>query len=507
MVARQRRIRLWAKRLMRWLGEERLGVLVLALAVGVVAGFGAVGFRYLIAFFTWASTGQEHPLAPGQMSSHLPILGHWFFWIIPIAGGAVYGPLIAWLAKEARGYGVPQVMMAVAREGSRIRPRVGFVKALASALCIGTGGSVGREGPIVQIGASLASTVGQRAHLSEDRLRLIVACGAAGGIAATFNAPLMGAFFGFELILRTFSIDAFCALLVSAFAADVIDQQFFGAAPFFGAFPQMSVHHLFGYLLIAFLGLISGLIGIGFKAVLYRLNDLFDMPFKGRLEWARPAIGGVALGALLFFLPQLYGVGYTVVGRVFSDPGSFAFWLVVAMMAGKVLGASITLGNGGSGGVFGPSVFTGAMAGIAFGMLMHALFGPIAGDPVLYGMVAMGAVVASAAQAPLTAAASVVEMTGDFGLTLPAILAAVIAAAVSRSLSYGTIYTTKLLRHGIDIEAEHRQPVVWRSHHRPVLARSGTGRARRVSSPATRGKQRLGPGKGRENTGGDKSGS
>ncbi|HEU0257059.1 MAG TPA: chloride channel protein, partial [Microbacteriaceae bacterium] len=362
--------------------------------------------------------------------------------------------------------GVPQVMMAVATQGSRIRSRVGFVKALASALCIGTGGSVGREGPIVQIGSSLASSVGQRMRLPEGRLRLIVACGAAGGIAATFNAPLMGAFFGFELILRLFSIDAFCALLVSALAADVIDQQFFGQAPFFGGFPQLGVQHLVEYALVAVLGVLSGLIGIGFKTVLYKVQDLCDLPFRGRLAWARPAIGGVALGALLFFLPQMYGVGYTVVGEVFSDPGRFALWLVVAMMAGKVLGASITLGNGGSGGVFGPSVFTGAMAGVAFGLLVRALFGPIAGEPVLYGMVAMGAVVASAAQAPLTAAASVVEMTGDFALTLPAILAAAIAAAVSKSLSYGTIYTTKLLRRGIDVEEDLPGPVVVRARRR-----------------------------------------
>ena len=189
-----------------WLRGARLGLVVMALVVGAGAGVGAVGFRWLIFAFTWLATGHEQFGQQGRIASlHLPWLGIGFFVLIPVIGGLLYGPLIQRFAREARGHGVPEVMLAVAENGGRIRPQVSVVKALASALCIGTGGSVGREGPIVQIGSAFASSLGQLVKMSESRLRIIVACGAAGGIAATFNAPLTGLFFGFEIVLREFS--------------------------------------------------------------------------------------------------------------------------------------------------------------------------------------------------------------------------------------------------------------------------------------------------------------
>ena len=188
-------------------------------------------------------------------SLHLPWLGVGFLLVVPVLGGLIYGPLIQRFAREARGHGVPEVMIAVAEDGGRIRPQVTVVKALASAVCIGTGGSVGREGPIVQIGSALASSAGQVVRLSESRLRILVACGAAGGIAATFNAPLTGVFFGFELILREFSIDALFALILSAVTADLISRAFFGSAPFFTQIPHgLVLAGDYNYLLIALLG-------------------------------------------------------------------------------------------------------------------------------------------------------------------------------------------------------------------------------------------------------------
>jgi CIC family chloride channel protein len=437
----------------RWLRGNVAGLLVMALVVGLVAGIGAVGFRYLIYAFTWLATGHIHPLSGVNPSDHLPFLGHWFYLIIPIVGGAIYGPLIYRFAREARGHGVPEVMIAVAEHGGRIRPRVSFVKAVASALCIGVGGSVGREGPIVQIGSAFGSTIGQWVRMSETRVRLLVSCGAAGGIAATFNAPMTGVFFGFELILREFSIESLFAIFVSSVAANVVSQQFFGAQPFFPHFPHhLIAHHVYEYLLVALLGVIAGLIGVGFKTVLYKVEDACDRVWKQRPEWARPAFGGVALGVLLLLLPQMYGVGYPVMGNVVGDSSHFALWFLIVLMVGKMVAASLTIGIGGSGGVFAPSLFTGAMAGTAFGVIVHGIFGSAVGPPALYGMVAMGAVFASAAQAPLTSLASVVEMTGDFALTLPVMLAVGISAAVSKKLTHGTIYTTKLLRRGTDID-------------------------------------------------------
>ena len=424
----------------------------MALVVGVGAGFGAVAFRWLIFAFTWLATGYEQFGQQGRVPSlHLPWLGIGFFLVIPIVGGLLYGPLIQRFAREARGHGVPEVMLAVAENGGRIRPQVSIVKALASALCIGAGGSVGREGPIVQIGSAFASSLGQLVKMSESRLRIIVACGAAGGIAATFNAPLTGVLFASEIILRELSLDALFATILSAVTADLVSRAFFGSAPFFSQIPHdLSITHDPSYLLIGLLGILAGLIGVGFKTFLYGLEDVADRWWKGRPEWAKPVVGGVALGGLLLVLPQMYGVGYPVMNEIIA--GHYVLWFVVVLMVGKIVASSLTLSIGGSGGVFAPSLFTGAAGGMAFGVIAHHLFGSVVGPPAIYAVVAMGGVFAAAAQAPLTAIASVVEMTGNFGLVLPVMLACGIAAAVSKRFSYGSIYTTKLLRRGIDIE-------------------------------------------------------
>jgi CIC family chloride channel protein len=368
-----------------------------------------------------------------------------------VIGGLVYGPLIYRYAREARGHGVPEVMIAVADEGGRIRPQVAAVKSVASAICIGVGGSVGREGPIVQIGSALASSLGQWVKMPESRLRILVACGAAGGIAATFNAPITGVLFGVEIILREFSIEAVFTVMLSAMVADLVSRQFLGDASFLSGLPSgIELHHLSTYLLIAGLAVVAALVGLAFAKILYATEDLCDRVWGNRPEWARPAVGGILLGLLLLALPQMYGVGYPVLYK--AAGGSYALWFLIILAAGKIVACSLTIGIGGSGGVFAPSLFIGATSGMAFGEIAGHLVGPAAGQPALYAVVAMGAVFASAARAPLTSVASVVEMTGDYTLTLPVLLAVAIATATSRALSYGTIYTTKLLRRGIDID-------------------------------------------------------
>ena len=435
-----------------WLRGSRLGLAVMALVVGVGAGFGAVGFRWLIFGITWLATGHEQFGQQGRVGSlHLPWLGPWFLLVIPVVGGLIYGPIVQRFAREARGHGVPEVMLAVTENGGRIRPQVSVVKAVASAMCIGTGGSVGREGPIVQIGSAFASTLGQVVRMSDTRLRVIVACGAAGGIAATFNAPLTGLFFGFEIILREFSLDALFATALSAVTADLVSRAFFGSAPFFASIPHdMSITHDDTYLLVVVLGLCAGLLGYGFKTVLYKFEDRADVLWKGRPEWARPAVGGIALGLLLLALPQMYGVGYPVMGQAVA--GRIVLWLLLVL-------------DGGQDGRRQPHPFDRRLRRGVRPVAVHrghgrygvrrggtAFVRPVGGDPAIFAVVAMAGVFGAAAQAPLTAIASVVEMTGNFTLILPVMLATGIAAALSKRLSYGSIYTTKLLRRGIDIE-------------------------------------------------------
>ena len=208
-------------------------MLALALLVGAGAGLGAVAFRYMIEGFTYVFTGHTQYGTLGRVANPLvPGLGIWFVLFTPIVGGFIFGPLVSRFAPEARGHGVPEVMLAVNRLGGRIRPQVPIVKSLASALCIGSGGSVGREGPIVQIGSALGSVLGQLARVSESRLRLLVACGAAAGISATFNAPIAGVFFALELILRSFDAESFGYVVLSSVTADAIGRAAFGSKSF-----------------------------------------------------------------------------------------------------------------------------------------------------------------------------------------------------------------------------------------------------------------------------------
>jgi CIC family chloride channel protein len=440
-------------------GNPTVRLALLAAIVGVVAGFGAAGFRELVYGCTWLFTGHSQFGQQGHASSaHLPGLGFWFVLAAPVISGLLYGPLVQRFAREARGHGVPEVMVAVARNGGRIRPQVVVIKALASALCIGGGGSVGREGPIVQIGSAFASAVGQVLKLDASSTRILVAFGAAGGIAATFNAPLTGVLFATEIILREVSLQALCGSAISAAMADLVARAFFGSAPFLSGVPHdLSVHGVLPFVLLALLGVISAGVGQGFKTVLYGMEDGADRLWHGRPEWSRPAVGGLALGGLLLILPQMYGVGYPVMDKVLG--GNYALGFVLALLVGKLLATSLTLAIGGSGGVFAPSLFIGAATGTAYGSIAHHIFGASAGPTVIYGVVAMGGVFAGATQAPLTAVASVAEMSGNFTLMVPILLVSAIAATCSRRISYSSIYTEKLLRRGIDIEGE--APSVW----------------------------------------------
>jgi len=440
------------------LRSTRWGLVAMTLLVGSGAGAGAIAFRLMIFGFTDAFTGRATFGLNGRVSSpHFPGFGMWFVLVTPILAGLVFGPLIYFFAREARGHGVPEVMLAVAENGGRIRPQVTLVKALASALCIGGGGSVGREGPIVQIGSAFGSSLGQLVRMSEGRLRLLVACGAAGGISGTFNAPITGAFFALELFMPELSLETVSLILLSSTAADVVSRLAFGSSPLF-TLPDLSLANDWGYLFCVVLGVLAGVAGSGFRAILYRTEDLFDRLWRGRPEWLRPAACGIVLGLLLLAAPQLYGVGYPVIERVIANPYVLGFLLL--LVVGKVVAASVTIGIGGSGGVFAPSLFIGAALGAAYGLVIHGLFGGLAGPPGVYGMIAMGAVFGAAARAPLTAVAGAFEMTGDHHIVLALMLTVVIAAAVSRRLSYGTIYTTKLLRRGIDIDRP-RPSTLW----------------------------------------------
>ncbi len=439
-----------AARLRRSSLEGSTGLTMLALLVGVGAGGGAVAFRYMILGFTELFTGHRDYSAAGYAGNpNLPGLGIWFVCLAPVAGGLIYGPLVSRFAPEARGHGVPEVMYAVHRRGGRMRPQVPVVKSLASAICIGSGGSVGREGPIVQIGSALGSVLGQAIKLPERQLRLLVACGAAGGISATFNAPIAGVFFALELILGDFETQSFGLVVLSSVAADAIGRAVFGSHPFL-RLPAFHFGSPAELVLYAGLGVIATGVGLGFVRVLYAGEDLSDKIWGSRPEWLRPAVGGVLLGLLLLAVPEMYGVGYPVLQLAVA--GHYLVLVLLGLLAAKILATSLTMWIGGSGGVFAPSLFMGAMLGSAYGAAAHSLLPGIAVAAGAYGLVGMGAVFAAAARAPITAVIIIFELTGDYQIILPLMIAVVVATALSSELTRDTIYTLKLRRRGIDID-------------------------------------------------------
>ncbi|WP_329376113.1 chloride channel protein [Streptomyces sp. NBC_01351] len=436
-------------RLLRALRRTQGGFVVLAVLVGVGAGLGAVGFRWLIEGVTRVLSGYpDYSAVAGEPNPLVPWLGPYFVLLAPVVAGALYGPLVYRYAREARGHGVPEVMFAVARLGGRIPPRVAVVKSLASALCIGGGGSVGREGPIVQIGSALGSSLGVLVRVGEDRLRVLVACGAAGGIAATFNAPLAGVFFAMELILRDFTAPRFGMVVLSSVTASVIARSILGDETFL-QLPEVEVEHLASYVFFVLLGALAGAVGVLFTKVLYLVEDACDTVWRGP-EWLRPAVGGVLLGAFLLALPQMYGVGYPVLEKGVS--GGYAVGFLLVLLIGKILACSLTIGIGGSGGVFAPTLFVGAMLGSAVGQSLHHLAPGVTGSPTAYAIIAMGSVFAGAARAPITAVLIMYELTGDYGIILPLMAAIAVATGVSRALSDETVYTAKLLRRGVDLD-------------------------------------------------------
>ena len=445
-TARFRSLQVWTHPLVEWLNAlqpPEMAVLTgTALVVGLGAGFGAIIFRWLINGFT--------SLAFDGGRQALGFLGRYYVLLIPAIGGLFVGPMIYRFAREAKGHGVPEVMEAVALKGGRIRPIVVVIKALASSICIGTGGSAGREGPIVQIGSALGSTLGQMLHMSDDRIRTLVACGAAGGIAATFNAPVAGVLFALEVIIGEFTVAHFSTVVISSVTASVIARAFLGDVLAFSV-PEYALRSPWELPLYVLLGIIAAPVGVAFIRLLYRLEDIFDAWHFP--EYLKPVIGGLGIGVVGLFAPQVFGVGYEAIEVVLHN--DTVFTAAVLLLLAKVLATSMTLGSGGSGGVFAPSLFMGAMLGGGFGDLVHQLRPDMTALPGAYALVGMAAVFAASARAPITAIIILFEMTGDYRIILPLMLSTVIATLLAQRLESESIYTMKLSRRGIRLEHGH----------------------------------------------------
>lgn len=436
-----------------WLKRKVLGrslkispstlMILLAVLVGVLGGFSVIGFKKMIAglqVLLWAIP-EMTPAALLEVIWYKRLL-------LPIGGGLVVGLLIYFLAREAKGPGVPEVMVAVITKGSVIRPVVVVVKALASAVTIASGGSVGREGPIVHIGAAIASTVGQALRLPPVQLKTLVGCGVAAGIGATFNAPIAGTLFALELIVTDFGLTAFTPILVSGVMATAITRHFLGNTIEFGNLPHFDMVSMWEFGLYLVLGVLAGLIGCLFSRSIYVSGDLFD---KTKIPaWIRPAFGGLLVGLVaLLGMPHVMGVGYASIEALFQ--GELPVRTLVVLVFLKLTMTAVTIGSGGSGGVFAPSLFIGAMLGGAFGMIVNQWFPTITAPFGAYVLVGMAAVNGACTLAPLSAIIILVELTDNYSMVLPLMFTVVMATFVSQKLNPESIYTEDLARRGIDV--------------------------------------------------------
>jgi CIC family chloride channel protein len=428
-----------------------------AVFTGLAGAIGAVLFRLLIrgvqSVAFGGSEGVVALLDEGLLAEPEDPIGiarelAWYWKIaIPAAGGLIVGPLIWFFAREARGHGVPEVMKAVALRGGIIRPRVVGVKALASAVSIGTGGSVGREGPIVQIGSAFGSWLGQTMRLNTMAIRTLVACGAAAGISATFNAPIAGAIFAAEIIVGHFAVIQFTPIVISSVVATVISRWALGNHPAF-AVPDYEIVSPFELLPYMLAGVVAGLVAVAFIRTLGAAEDFFEkIPMP---EYLKAAVGGALVGVIALQLPEVFGVGYTTIGHALA--GSLSAGLMGALVISKILATSVTIGSGGSGGIFAPSLFLGAMSGGVVGVLVERYFPGATASSGAYALVTMGAVVAATTHAPISAIIIIFELTQTIDI-IPALMSAcVVSSLVSQLLNHESIYTAKLKRQGIDLE-------------------------------------------------------
>jgi CIC family chloride channel protein len=416
---------------------------LLATIVGLAGGIGAIGFRYLIDLFQSITYGAKGNLLEVAMATPW----YWKVWI-PALGGMVVGPVVYFLAREAKGHGVPEVMEAVALRKGVIRKRVVLIKSLVSALCIGTGGSVGREGPIVQIGSAIGSTIGQYLNVSAERIRTLVGCGAAAGIAATFNAPIAGSMFALEIVLGDFGLATFSPIVITSVVATAVSRHFLGNTPAF-LVPPYRLVSAWELPLYVLLGLFCALVAVAFTITLYKMEDAFDgLKFP---EYLKALVGGLILGLMALPFPHILGVGYPAIDLALV--ANLSWWFMLLLLVFKILATSITIGSGGSGGIFAPSLFMGAMAGGFFGNVVHAIFPDITASAGAYSIVGMAAVVGGTTHGPLSAILILFEMTGNYRIILPLMITCIISSVAAGQLLKESIYTFKLARRGVNIRA------------------------------------------------------
>src|ERR1039458_2303416 len=425
----------------------------LAAAIGLVAGLVAYALYKLIGLFTnlfffheWSTTFRS------VGSNHL---GAWVI-LVPVAGGLVVGVMAKYGSSKIKGHGIPEAMEAVLTNRSRIEPKVAILKPISAAIAIGTGGPFGAEGPIIQTGGAIGSLVGQVLHTTAVERKVLLACGAAAGMSATFNTPIAGVILAIELLLFEFKSRSFIPLVVASTLATAVHMQLLGAGPMFKVHPMdFAIPRGLPFYLV--LGLICGLAAVGFSKVLYWVEDQFEkLPFD-QVWW--PAIGALGLGIIGFFVPRVLGVGYDTIGDILN--GSLAWKLLLVVMLAKAAALAVSLGSGTSGGLLAPCFMWSAAMGGIFAMVANHFVPGAHLSPAAFALVAMGAVFGAASRATFTFIIFAFEITRDYNSVLPLMLVSVIADGIAMLLMpKSSIMTEKLARRGLHVHQDYEADVL-----------------------------------------------
>jgi H+/Cl- antiporter ClcA len=428
-------------------------VSALAAAVGLIAGVIAFLLYNLIALFT--NLIFFHHVSFKMVSIREHHLGYWVI-VVPVIGGIIVGLMAKYGSRKIRGHGIPEAMEAVLTNRSRIEPKVAILKPISAAIAIGTGGPFGAEGPIIQTGGAFGSLIGQVLHTTPSERKVLLACGAAAGMSATFSTPIAAVILAIELLLFEFKSRSFIPLVIASTLATSVHYALMGRGPMFevGVVNFGLPTALPWYIL---LGVLCGLAAVGFSRALYWVEDLFErLPIED--TWW-PAIGALGLGVIGFFVPRVLGVGYDTISDILT--GSLGLKLLLIVMLAKAVALLVSLGSGTSGGLLAPMFMSSAAMGGAFAMVVDRMF-PHAGlAPAAFALVAMGAVFGAASRATFTFIIFAFEITRDYNAVLPLMLVSVIADGIAVTLMpHSSIMTEKLARRGLRINTEYEPDVL-----------------------------------------------
>ncbi len=422
---------------------EHTALIIFSFLVGALAGFANILFRTVM--------GLVHQLIFIQGSNLLSIgkggIYRAFLPLLPIAGALLLIPLSLAFPDEVNGYGFPRFIELVNIRGGVIKIRNILLKTLGPALTIGSGGSAGIEGPIAIIGGTVGSGVGQLFKSSGSRMKVLIAAGAAGAIAATFNAPIAGVMFAIEIVLLgNYELSSFAAIIISAGIATVISRGFYGASPAFSV-PQYDLRSPVEIPLYMLFGVIIGFLAVLYIRVFHKIKDGFEK-FNINPQ-LKPVIGAFIIGSFAIFLPQIMGNGYEFIDQALL--GKIIFPVMLLLIFFKLIATSVTIGSGGAGGVFAPSLFIGAMAGGSYGWLVHKLLPAYTASSGAYATVGIGAFLAAATHAPLTGIFLLFEMTGNYKIIIPLMFSAIIGTLVAKRVYPDSIDTVDITKKGIKI--------------------------------------------------------